>query len=151
MTLNIDADSRFAPERIGVRVVHLPMPWLMIAMLLGVAIVLRHLVAGNTDISWLLTCGERILDGQRLYVDVIEINPPMAVLVYIPGVVIAQALHLPAELVTDGLIFGAIAVSLAIAARGLRHSSVLDGTAGWLLAMLTFAILAILPMETFGQ
>src|SRR5437016_89322 len=99
MTLKIDADCGFAPERTGIRGVHVPMPWLIIAALLGVAIVLRHLVAANTDVSWLLTAGERILDGQRLYVDVIETNPPMAVLVYIPGIVIARALHLPAEMV----------------------------------------------------
>jgi hypothetical protein len=151
MTLKIDAGSGFAPERIGVPGMHLPMPWLITAVLLGVAIVLRHFIAGNTDVSWLLTAGERILDGQRLYRDVIETNPPMAVLVYIPGIVIARALHLPVEMVTDGLIFAAITVSLGIAARSLRHSSALDGVAGWPLAILAFAILTVLPTQTFGQ
>jgi hypothetical protein len=151
MTVNIDADYRAAPERSGVRGVQLPIIWLLVAVLLGMAIALRHLVPGNTDVSWLLTVAERILDGQRLYVDVIETNPPMAVLVYIPAIVIARMLHLPAEMVTDALVFAAIAVSLAIAARSLRHSSVLDGLAGWPLAILAFAILAVLPAQTFGQ
>ena len=76
-----------------------------------IALALRHLLAANTDVSWLLTVAERVLDGQRLYVDVIETNPPMAVLIYMPGVVIARALGLPAELVTDALVFAAIFAS----------------------------------------
>jgi hypothetical protein len=45
----------------------------------------------------LLTVAERVWDGQRLYVDVIETNPPMAVMVYIPGIAIARAVGLPVE------------------------------------------------------
>src|SRR5258708_36919271 len=86
-------------------------PWISIVSPFAVAIVLRHVLAANTDVSWLLTVGERVLDGQRLYVDVIDANPPMAVLIYLPGIVIARALGLPAEVVTDGLIFAAIFVS----------------------------------------
>jgi hypothetical protein len=81
---------------------------------------MRHVVAANTDVSWLLIAGERWLDGQRLYSDILETNPPMAVLVYIPGILIARALGLSAEIVVDGLVFAAIALSLAIAARILR-------------------------------
>ena len=122
-----------------------------IAILFATAIVLRHVLAANTDVSWLLTIGERVLDGQRLYVDVFEVNPPMAVLVYIPGIVIARALELPVEAVIDGLIFTAIFVSLAIVARILKNSSVLPGATSWPLAPLGFAVLAILPMQAFGQ
>jgi hypothetical protein len=127
------------------------LPWLAIFILFVAAVALRHFLAANTDVSWLLTAGERMLDGQRLYIDVIETNPPMAVLVYIPGIAIARALGLPAEVVTDGLVFAAIFVSLALAARILRHSSALEGVPSRLLAPLAFAVLAILPMETFGQ
>jgi len=45
----------------------------------------------NADVSWLLTVAERVRDRQRLYVDVIETNLPMAVLIYIPGIAIARA------------------------------------------------------------
>ena len=120
-------------------------------MLFAAAIVLRHVLAANTDVSWLLTVGERVLDGQRLYVDVLEINPPMAVLIYMPGIVIARALGLPVETVTDGLIFAAIFVSLAIVARILKPSSVLPGATSSRWLPLGFAVLAILPMQAFGQ
>jgi len=83
---------------------------------------LRHFLAANTDVSWLLTVGERVLDGRRLYIDVVETNPPMAVLVYIPGIAISRVLGLPAEIVTDSLMFAARFISLAIVARILRKS-----------------------------
>lgn len=125
--------------------------WFALAALFGVAIVVRHLVAANTDISWLLTAGERVLDGQRLYVDVIETNPPMAVLAYMPGIVIARALHVPPEIVTDALVFFGIAISLLLSAKILQRSSALDHVRGWPLALITFAALAILPTQAFGQ
>jgi hypothetical protein len=148
MTIQIEADARFSRQ---LAVAFEPRSWISIAILFAAAIVLRHVLAANTDVSCLLTIGEWILDGQRLYVDVLEVNPPMAVLVYIPGIVIARALGLPVEAVTDGLIFTAIFASLAIVARILKNSSVLPGITSWPLAPLGFAVLAILPMQTFGQ
>jgi hypothetical protein len=126
-------------------------PWLVLAALFAVAVILRHLLAANTDVSWLLTVAERVMDGQRLYIDVIETNPPMAVLTYIPGIAIARALGWPAEMVTDGLVFVAIFASLGMVACILKNSTALRGVAGWPLALLAFAILAILPAKTFGQ
>ena len=55
-------------------------PWLALAALLAIAITLRYFLPANTDVGWYLTVAERVLDGQRLYIDVIETNPPMAVL-----------------------------------------------------------------------
>jgi hypothetical protein len=126
-------------------------PWLALAALFAIAVVLRHLLPANTDVSWLLTVAERVLDGQRLYVDVIETNPPMAVLTYIPGIAIARAFGWPVETVTDGLIFVAIFASLGTVAAILKNSAVLRDVAGWPLALLAFVILAILPTKTFGQ
>lgn len=126
-------------------------PWLAMAAILVVAIVLRHVLAANTDISWLLTAGERVLDGQRLYVDVIETNPPIAVLAYLPGIVLARALGLAPETIVDLLVFAGIFVSLALSARILMRASVVDHMHRWPLALLAFAVLAILPTHTFGQ
>ncbi len=151
MLINIEAGPHLTQRQVHPVAAPTLLPWISIVILFAVAIVLRHVLAANTDVSWLLTVGERVLDGQRLYVDVIDANPPMAVLIYLPGIVIARALGLPAEVVTDGLIFAAIFVSLAIVARILKNSSVLEGAQSWLLAPLAFAMLAVLPMQTFGQ
>jgi hypothetical protein len=114
-----------------------------------VAVLLRQLVAANTDVSWLLTVAERVLDGKRLYGEVIESNPPIAVLAYIPGMALARAFGLRAEWVTDALVFAAIAVSLLIAARMLRQFATRGG-AGWI-AVAALGVLTILPMQAFGQ
>jgi hypothetical protein len=49
-------------------------PWLALAALFVVAVILRHELPANADVSWLLTVAERVWDGQRLYVDIIETN-----------------------------------------------------------------------------
>lgn len=127
--------------------------WGSMALLavLAAAIAMRHVVAANTDVSWLLIAGERWLDGQRLYSDIIETNPPMAVLVYVPAILIARALEISAEIVVDGLVFLAIALSLLITALILRTSSALTPSQRWPLAIVAFAVLALLPAQTFGQ
>ena len=125
--------------------------WFGIALLFAVAIVLRHLVAANTDVSWLLIAGERVLDGKHLYRDIIETNPPMAVLTYIPGILIARVLGISAETAIDGLVLTATAVSLALTVRILRHSSVLDGVHRWPMLILAVALLTVMPTEAFAQ
>ena len=151
MTINIDVASGLALGRAagGARRTSL-LPWLAIIALFMMAAGMRHVVAANTDVSWLLIAGERWLDGQRLYLDILETNPPMAVLVYVPGLLIARALGVSAEIVVDGLVFAAIALSLAITALILRKSSALANQR-WPLAIIAVAILAILPVQAFGQ
>src|SRR3979490_805715 len=100
MTSNTDAVSRLPLSGPADRAQ--PLRWLSIALVFVVAVLLRQVVPLNTDVSWLLTIGERVLDGQRLYVDIVEINPPMAVFAYLPGIAVARALGLDPKIVIDG-------------------------------------------------
>src|ERR1700716_2170168 len=93
------------------------LPWILIALVFVVAILLRQVVPLNTDVSWLLVIGERVLDGQRLYVDIVEINPPMAVMAYLPGIALARALGLDPKIVIDGQMLLLAAASLLAAWR----------------------------------
>jgi hypothetical protein len=151
MAIHVGVEPSLTERRQGAAAALRLLPWLMLAALFAVALAMRHVLAANTDVSWLLTVAERVLDGQRLYADVIETNPPMAVLTYAPGVVIARALGLPAELVTDALVFVAIFASLAISFSILRNLLAREGVPCWPLALLAVAILAVLPAKTFGQ
>jgi hypothetical protein len=67
-------------------------PWLAVAAVFVAAVLLRQVVPVNVDVSWYLIVSERMLDGQRLYVDILETNPPMAVSVYWLGVALARAI-----------------------------------------------------------
>jgi hypothetical protein len=115
-----------------------------------VAIMLRGVLPFNVDVSWWLTICERMLDGQRLYVDILETNPPMAGSVYMLGVVVARAIHMRPEVVTNGLIFLLIAASLALTWRALRLSSLRE-RAGGAAAIWAVVLLTVLPMYDFGQ
>src|SRR6267378_2111451 len=149
--MNSDAVSRIPPCVLATHENPSHMPWLLIALVFVVAMILRQVVALNTDVSWLLIVGERVLDGQRLYVDVIEINPPMAVLAYLPGIALARALGLDPKLITDILILILAVASLAAASRILRRSSVLDNVRWVPMVIWAAAVLMILPMHVFGQ
>jgi hypothetical protein len=152
MAMNIDAGPVPSHGTAATRIWQTSyLGWLGVAALFAAAMAMRHVVAANTDVSWLLIAGERWLDGQRLYSDIVETNPPMAILIYVPGILIARALGISAEIVVDGLIFAAIAVSLAITARILRNSSALAPGQRWPLALLAVTVLGILPVQVFGQ
>jgi hypothetical protein len=151
MVMNIDAVSRIPPCVPAVREHPSRLPWLPIALVFVVAMMVRQVVALNTDVSWLLIVGERVLDGQRLYIDIVEINPPMAVLAYLPGIALARALGLEPRLVTDVLILTLAVASLASASRILRRSARLDHVRPLPMAIWAAAVLMILPMHVFGQ
>jgi hypothetical protein len=126
-------------------------PWVMLATLFAAALVQRHLVFGSSDVTWLITADEKMLDGHPLYSEVLETNPPIAPLAYLPAVLIGRALGIAAEQVTDGLVFLAAAVSLGAAVAMLRGSAAARTVNGWPMVLLAFAVLVILPGQTFGQ
>ena len=125
--------------------------YLPLVAILAVAVVERHCVIGNADVTWLITACEKLLDGQRLYVDVFELNPPAAIFLYLPAVALARTLGLDPQIVVDAQVFLAAVLSLAVASRIVRCCRLLDGTHGWLIAAFVLAALTILPAQTFGQ
>jgi hypothetical protein len=126
-------------------------PWLTIVAAFAAAVLLRQALPFNVDVSWWLTVSERMLDGQRLYVDILETNPPMASSVYLLGVILARLTGVRPEVAIDALIFALIAASLTLTWRILRHSSLSGGLAGGALAAWAVVLLGVLPMYDFGQ
>src|SRR5262245_39342944 len=115
MTMKIDVGVGLADGRAAARAALTSwLPWIAIIALVTGAVAMRSVVAANTDVSWLVIAGERWLDGQKLYSDIIETNPPMAILVYVPAILIARSLGISAEIVVEGLLFAAIALSLGL-------------------------------------
>ena len=125
--------------------------WLPLLLILGAAVAVRHFVIANTDVSYAITMSEKVLDGQRLYTDLIEVNPPASTFLYLPAVVLARMFGWAPERVVDTLVFVGALVSLGITAGIIRHYRLLDGLPGWSLAAFTLAVLTILPAQTFGE
>jgi hypothetical protein len=91
------------------------------------------------------------LDGTRLYVDLIEVNPPASVLLYLPAVALARLIGLAPEIVVNTLVFFAVGASLWITSRILRRARLLDGVDGWAFAAFAASLLLIFPARTFAQ
>ncbi|BAM86201.1 conserved membrane hypothetical protein [Bradyrhizobium oligotrophicum S58] len=152
MTIDVQADGGFVlqPVKTAERWSGLT-GWLVLVTVFAVGILMRQLVAANSDVSWLLIAGERWLEGQRLYSEILETNPPMAVLVYVPGILLARALDLPAERVVDAMVMIAVVLSLGLSASILRRSTALSAGQRWPLAITALLVLVVLPVQSFGQ
>lgn len=103
----------------------------------------------DADVSWLITVCERMLSGDRLYIDIFELNPPASVWLYLPWVWLAHALGAKPEAVVAGaFVAGALASTFAT----LRIAARLDYASSrpWLAAALP-AIALLLPMALFAQ
>ncbi len=125
--------------------------WLPLAAVLVVGLGLRAVTVANTDVSWGLTMAEKWLAGARLYIDLIEVNPPATVFLYVPPVLLGRATGLAPETMVDALVFAAIGLSLWLSVRNLRRGNIIDASQQWPLAAIVAAALAILPAQTFGE
>jgi len=91
------------------------------------------------DVSWLITVSERILNGGRLYIDILEPNPPMAGYLYMPPVLLARALGMSPEpfvvlwTVAFGLVTTGFAARLVTQHKLLKHPELF-----WPIALLLF-------------
>jgi hypothetical protein len=126
-------------------------PTLLIAFAAAVitALVQSFLVPIDCDVSWLTTVNEKMLAGQRLYVDIIEVNPPASIWLYTPFVWLAHQLQLrPEAMIVAAFIAGALATS----ALALRIGAHLRRSPNPLIffALLCFVEL-LLPLGTFAQ
>ena len=126
-------------------------PMVSVALVFLAAILLRQVVPLNTDVSWLLVICERMLDGQHLYGDIIEINPPMAAYAYLPGVALARLLGIDPRHVIDAQLLLLAAASLFAVSRILRLSPSLAPVHWGPLTIWAAAVVTVLPMHVFAQ
>ena len=105
----------------------------------------------NHDVSWYLVATDRLLHGARLYVDIIEVNPPLAFYLTMPPVAFARLTGIGPMACFVGYAFLLIACSLLLIHRLLDRQPGLS--AGYRSAMLLAAAtaLAIAPIGVFGQ
>jgi hypothetical protein len=125
--------------------------WLPLIVIFAIGVLLRNLVVANTDVSWLITLCEKILNGERPYIDFIETNPPASIYVYMLPVIVARAFSIAPEIVTDSFIFASAAVSLWLSVAIARTANLFDRAVVFQLAALFAAIFLLLPAQTFGE
>ena len=105
----------------------------------------------NPDVTWLTVACERLLDGERLFVDLLENNPPASVYIYAPGIAVARLLQQPTEASVQLWVLSLAVASYCLSAAIFRYSGYLrEYSAGWL----TFGFVAfflLMPAATFAQ
>ena len=88
-------------------------------MALGVAAELATFA--RTDIAFMLYAAERVVGGARLYVDVVEINPPLIIALNLPAVLLSRLLGISDILAYRALTIATLAGALAFANWSLRR------------------------------
>lgn len=114
-----------------------------------VAVLIQSLwVPLDADVSWLITVCERVLGGDRLYIDIVEVNPPASVWLYLPSVWAAEQLGVRPEAVVAASFVVAALGCTAFTARFLRRLE--DSRPEFLIPAIAFVLL-VLPMALFAQ
>lgn len=128
-------------------------PLLLVCLILAYAGWLSIVaIPTNVDVSWLLTVCDRLLGGEQLNADMLEINPPFSIWLYMPFILLEKLTGVRAELwLTLGVICLGVA-SLLLSARiivGIDPAYRRPGTL-WAAVVALFLILCFLP-DQFGQ
>lgn len=114
---------------------------------------LPYYLAGdiNHDSAWFLDATARWLDGARLYVDVVETNPPLAFWLTAPVIWIARATGLFAPHVFVLCVFALIVASLALTRRLLAGAPDLPAALARGIVPAAALVFVAGPLRDFGQ
>ena len=117
--------------------------------LAAISIALRG--EATPDVSWLITMCERMLSGERAYVDILETTPPVPMLLYMPGAFLAKTIGGTAEFWTYAFAYASALGSLWLAARILPTYVIEGGRGDWLVLAPAAVVLFLLPRDAFAQ
>ena len=123
--------------------------FLVVCAALGLAAELACLV--RPDMAFLLYAAGQVLDGARLYRDVVEINPPMIVALNLPPVVLGRMLGVDDVLAYRVLTVAGMAAAVWLIARLSRRLAAGDEVLSSGLILLSGFVLLLMPGIDFGQ
>jgi hypothetical protein len=115
-----------SPTNARLSVPVLSIPSILLVALIAVGAVAFYLGGPpGADVAGLITENELILAGQRLYVDILESNPPMAPFLYMPAVLLARLLGIAPETVVVVYAIGFGLVTSGISARAIAAAGLM--------------------------
>ena len=121
----------------------------ILAAFLAAAAAIQLWLSTGSDVSWLLLLSDAVLSGKRLYVDILETNPPASALLYFAPTLIARATGIAAEFILIVLVIAAAAAALSLTDRILAPTcSTKDRR---LFHTGALFVLLILPFGSFAQ
>jgi hypothetical protein len=103
----------------------------------------------NDDVAWILDISAAALDGARLYVDIIEINPPLIIWLGMPVIVLERITGI-SHIILYPAVIAATAFASAIATYRLSRPVLPDSARAVMPVALAFAFFVI-PLWGWGQ
>lgn len=124
--------------------------WLVIGAITLASLALRR-DGAMPDVSWLTSMCERMLDGEKGWVDIFETTPPVPTLLYMPGVVLARLFGISAEAAVFATAYGAALGSFVLAAHILPERIAESGPSRWTIILPAAIFLFVLSDGAFAQ
>lgn len=124
--------------------------WSVIVTIICASTALRF--GGTTpDVSWLIDMCERILNGEKAYIDIFETTPPIPMLLYMPGALFSQLTGMSAEFCVYALAYGSAVAAFAVTLRILPDYPVRDIPTRWAIIFPAAFFLFVLSTDAFAQ
>lgn len=122
-------------------------------LLLLVGVRVRAYAIANHDVAWLLVAAERWLGGATLGTDIVEINTPAALLLYVPPVWLADMTGISVLIWVNIWIAALALLCAALAGRIVAHVFEQPGNSrqAFLTTVMIGAVLLFYPTYDFGQ
>lgn len=122
-----------------------------LAIVFATSLLLNARIGTTTDVSWILSIVERMRAGERLYVDIIEVNPPFSMWLYYPASVLADWLSWRAETVVDAMVYATCFAGLGLTLLIGNRAGLFGDRMAWWLPPAILAVFLILPGNVFAQ
>ena len=133
------------------RIFHPATILIAIALLFAGQIVIRLGSELNHDTAWYLYVAQGLRGGGELYRDYVEVNPPLAMWLTVPVVMLSGAAGLSPAVTLKGVFFAITAASLLLTWRYLNMFGGLPKWTARIILLLLAAALLFIPGFSFGQ
>ena len=117
-----------------------------------VGIIIQANMMLNFDASWLIKAANKLLNGGHYYTDFIDANPPFALYLYIPTVLLAKICHINFALAFKIYVFAIAAGSIYLCHILMRH--IFDNTGNrirYILLVTISFVFILMPAYSFGE
>ena len=144
--------NRFARafDRIALSEGQGPVFWGVVLVIMAASVSL-HLASPTPDVSWLITVCEKIRAGAVAYIDILETNPPVPVLLYMPAVVAGQTLGVTPESALTVITYLCGLLILALTGRILPEDPPERSGTTAVLLLTAVVILFVACSDSFAQ
>jgi hypothetical protein len=119
--------------------------WVLMATLWVGGLVVYFNAMTNADVAWFLTGTSKLLNGEKLYRDVVEVNPPLVFYLDLPVILISHLTGIHADIVFVAYVFVLIASCCAFV------GNLINGSSDSILEQQIFLLAVLAALILFGS